>query len=224
MRPARSAKTPAAGWLAAAAIIMIVILNGAPRFSNASIPPRGIPDSGLALQVARNIGEVDAILGEAPSPDREAMRIKQYLDFGFIAVYAGLFLALGRLFASKLAALGALCGAAAAVCDVFENLAILRILKAPLAQTTPAMIDSIRHASLAKWTLASAAAAIFAALFLRGKGKAMRFIGICQALAAALGFYGLFDNAFLYWAGIPLLAGLAALVAKFVAAPLILRR
>ena len=33
-------------------------------------------------QVARSVGEVDAILGEAPSPDREAMRIKQYIDFG----------------------------------------------------------------------------------------------------------------------------------------------
>jgi hypothetical protein len=224
MRPVRSARTRAVGWLAAAAIVMIAILNGAPQFSNASIPPRGIPDSGLALQVARNIGEVDAILGEAPSPDREAMRIKQYLDFGFIAVYAGLYIALGRLFGSRLAAAGAACGVAAAICDVFENLAILRILKMPLRQTTQAMIDSIRHPSLAKWSLAFAAAAIFAALFLREKSKAMRFIGTCEAIAAALGFYGLLDNAFLFWAGIPLLAGLVALVVMFVAAPLILRR
>ena len=221
MRRVRLARTRAAGWLAAACLVMIVILNGAPLFSNASVPPRGVPDPVVALQMARNVTEVDAILGKAPSPDREAMRIKQDLDFAFIAAYASLYVALARLFRTPVAMAGAVCGVAAAICDVFENLAILRIVRVPLSETTQAMIDSIRNPSLAKWTLAFTATAIFAALFWRTNSRAMRFIAICDGIAAVLGFYGLFENAFLVWAGIPLVAGLAGLVVVFVAGPML---
>ena len=51
-------------------------------------------DPQLSLQFVRNLEDVDAILGDAPSPDREVMRIKQYIDFAFIASYASLFIAL----------------------------------------------------------------------------------------------------------------------------------
>jgi hypothetical protein len=73
-RPERSRTV---GWAALVCLVLIVMLRGAPEFSNASVPPRGIADPVVALQVARNAAEVDDILGEAPSPDREAMRIKQ---------------------------------------------------------------------------------------------------------------------------------------------------
>ncbi len=85
-------------WIGALAVLnlaMIALISGRPSFSNASRPVRGISNPILAMEVVRNVAEVDAILGDAPSPDREVMRIKQYADFGFIGGYAGLFVLMG---------------------------------------------------------------------------------------------------------------------------------
>jgi hypothetical protein len=199
------------GALAAACVALVIILNGKPEFTNASRPPRGIPNPVVALQVARNVGEVDAILGEAPSPDREAMRLKQYIDFVFIPCYAALFIALARMFNVRLASIAAICGLLAAIADVFENLGILRAVNATLAHTTQAMVDGIRLPGLIKWTLTWTALAIFGWLFLREAGWLRRSIGTLDVAAAALGFIGLFDNALLVWAGIPMLVGLIGL-------------
>jgi hypothetical protein len=204
-----------AGWFALGCILMIVILNGKPDFSNASRPARGIASPVVALQMARSVKEVDDAIGESPSPDREAMRFKQYLDFGFIACYAGLYIALAVMFRSRIAAVAAICGCAAAVFDVIENFAILRIVDVPLRLTTVSMIDAIRDPSLAKWTLAFLATAIFAWLFLKSSGKLMKATGALNLAAAALGFYGLYDNAFLVWAGLPMLAGLVLMLGIF---------
>jgi len=208
-------KSKAVGWLALACVVVLVVHSGRPDFTSASQPVRGIANPVLALQMARNVDEVDAVLGDAPSPDREAMRIKQYIDFGFIASYAGLYLALAMMFRSRAGWIAAICGGAAACFDVAENFAILRILDVPLRSTTQAMIDAIRHASLAKWTLAYVAGALFAAVFWMSRRWAMRFIAILNFAAAALGFYGIYDNSFLVWAGLPLFAGLIAMIAVF---------
>ena len=66
-----------AAALAILSFIFFVLLQGKPYFTNASRPPRGIPDSEAAIQVARSVEEIDDILGDAPSPDREVMRFKQ---------------------------------------------------------------------------------------------------------------------------------------------------
>ena len=203
------------GWLALACVVVLVVHNGKPAFSNASQPARGIASPVVALQMARNVDEVDAVLGDAPSPDREAMRIKQYIDFAFIAAYAALYIALAMMFRTRLAVLAAICGTAAAVFDLLENSAILRILDVPLHSTTQAMIDAIRHSGLAKWTLAFVASALFAALFWRSRRWAMRAIAALNFAAAALGFYGIYDNSILVWAGLPLFAGLIAMTAVF---------
>ena len=142
--------------LTAAAFILLL---GRPSFTNASKPPR-FGDPLLALQFARDVQDIDWILGDAPSPDREVMRVKQYADFGFIASYAGLFLALGTLASRKggwrraAGIAAAICGLAAGVFDIIENRAILNLLDVPLRATTPAMIAAIRGPSTAKWVLA----------------------------------------------------------------------
>jgi hypothetical protein len=200
------------GALAAMCVALLIILNGKPDFTSASRPPRGISNPVLALQMARNVTEVDAILSEAPSPDREAMRIKQYIDFVFIPCYAALYIALARVFYNRLAYIAAACGVVAAVADVFENIGILRVVNTPLALTTQGMVDAIRIPSLIKWTLVWILTAIFAWLFLRGAGWLRRSIGALDAVAAALGFVGLFDNALLVWAGIPMLLALVGLM------------
>jgi hypothetical protein len=197
---------------------MIAILMGRPNFSNASRPVRGISNPVLAMQVARNVAEVDAILSDAPSPDREAMRIKQYADFGFISAYAGLFVLMGillipqgRVPAISAAALGLI----AAIFDVIENLGILRIVNADLAHTTQAMIDAVRYPSLIKWALASIALALLAILFLRVRRAGPRIVGAFYLIAALLGLYGVYDNAILQWSGIPTLAGFVGLAVLY---------
>jgi hypothetical protein len=148
-----------------------VLLLGPPSFTNASKPRFGDPM--LALQFARDVQDVDWILGDAPSPDREVMRVKQYADFGFIACYTALALALGRLTARKggwkrISGIAAgICGLAAGVFDILENRAILNLLDVPLRATTPAMLQAIRGPSTAKWILAGVTVVLITASLIR---------------------------------------------------------
>jgi hypothetical protein len=158
--------------LALLTVAAFVLLLGRPYFTNASKPPR-FADPMLALQFARDVQDVDWILGDAPSPDREVMRVKQYVDFGFIACYTLLFIALGALVMRKggwrqMAGIAAaICGLAAGIFDVLENRAILILLDVPLRATTPAMIQAIRGPSTAKWILAGVTVVLLAASFIR---------------------------------------------------------
>jgi hypothetical protein len=158
--------------LAMLTVAAFILLMGPPSFTNASKPPR-FGDATLALQFARDVQDIDWILGDAPSPDREVMRIKQYADFGFIACYTGLFLALAALIIRKggwhlvTGIAAGICGLATGVFDVLENRAILNILDVPLRATTPAMIQAIRGPSTAKWILASVTVVLSAASFIR---------------------------------------------------------
>jgi hypothetical protein len=155
--------------LTAAAFILLL---SRPSFTNASRPPR-FGDPTLALQFARDVQDIDWILGDAPSPDREVMRVKQYEDFGFIAAYTGLFLALAaRAFRKggwrRMAGIAAgVCGLATGVFDVLEDRAILSLLDVPLRVTTPAMIQAIRGPSTAKWILAGVTVMLLASSFIR---------------------------------------------------------
>jgi hypothetical protein len=202
------------GALAVLNLAIIALISGRPSFSNASRPVRGISNPILAMEVVRNVAEVDAILGEAPSPDREVMRIKQYADFGFIGGYAALFVLMSILLAGQgraIAISAAALGIAAALCDVLENLGILRIVDVDLSHTTQAMIDSIRYPSLIKWALASLALGLLGVLAMRTRRTGLRIVGALYVLAALLGLCGLSENRFLQWMGIPMLGGFIGL-------------
>jgi hypothetical protein len=206
-----------AGALAVFCLALAALMAGKPFFTNASRPPRGIADSGVAIQVARSIGEVDLILGDAPSPDREVMRFKQRIDFVFIAAYTGLFFTLAWLL-MRTGGWGWFAGPAAMICaagtagfDVMENLAILRMLDVPLYRTPPPMIAAIRSASTAKWDLAGLTLALLSAYFLRSPRWSVRAIGVLFLISSALDFYGLRDNRFLVWQALPALAALAGI-------------
>lgn len=157
--------------LAMLTVVAFILLMGPPSFTNASKPRFGDPM--LALQFARDIQDVDWILGDAPSPDREVMRVKQYIDFGFIACYSSLFAALGVMAARKdgwrkIAGIAAgICGLAAAVFDFLENRATLSLLDVPLRATTPALIQAIRGPSTAKWILAGVTVVLLSASLIR---------------------------------------------------------
>jgi hypothetical protein len=207
-----------AGLLAVLNFAMIAILMGRPYFSNASRPVRGISNPVLAMEVARNVTEVDAILSDAPSPDREAMRIKQYADFCFISGYAGLFVLMGILLIPQgraMAISAAVLGVLSAIFDVIENLGILRIVNADLAHTTQPMIDAVRYPSLTKWTLASIGVGMLAIQLIRVRRAGPRIVGAFYLIAALLGLYGVYDNAVLQWSGIPTLAGLIGLAVLY---------
>lgn len=203
--------------LAALSLALIGVLAGRPSFTNASHPPRGISDASVALQMARDVDDVDAILGDAPSPDREVMRVKQYVNFGFIVCYAGLYLVMSAAarrraactsWSGPLAIAVALAALAAASFDAMDSLAILRLVDVDLSHTTQAMLDSLRHESLAKWALASLAIALLSGFFLGGKRWSIRAVGLLNLTAGAVGWWGLFDNAFLVWAVALMAAGL----------------
>jgi len=209
------------GVFALLCLALSVLMMGPPYFSNASRPPRGIGNAAIAIQVIQSVGEVDEILSEAPSPDREAMRIKEYVDFGFIASYAGLFFTLALLLNSlgtwdKIAGLAAgICGLAAAAFDVRENFAILRILDVRLEETTAPMMNAIRSASAAKWVLSAVALALIASYFLRDNRWPRRIIGAFLIAGALLQIYGLVDNVWLVRQGLFLGAAMIGLVILF---------
>src|SRR5437016_3589027 len=116
--------------LAVWCLVIIAVMAGKPAFTNASQPVRGITDPGIALQTARSVDEIDNILSDAPSADREVMRLKQYIDFAFIASYAALAVVMAWAMRRRMR-----CTALAlttftliaATFDVLENRAILRL-------------------------------------------------------------------------------------------------
>lgn len=211
MRRVRSAERVAQA-LAVLCLAILAVLAGKPSFTNASQPPRGIRDPMIALQMACDVEEVDAILGESPGPDREAMRLKQYIDFAFIVSYVALFGAMGAALAkrSRWGLLVALSGVAMGVPDVLENLAILRLLPVGLGSTTQAMIDAIRQASVIKWSCASAAMVVLALFFLNARRWGARIVGAVNFAAGALVCWGLADNSMLVWGGGMMAAGVLA--------------
>jgi len=161
-------------WILLFAMLTVAtfaLLMGRPSFTNASKPRFGNPM--LALQFARDVQDIDWILGDAPSPDREVMRVKLYADFGFIASYAGLALALAALASRKggwrraAGIAAAICGVGAGVFDIFENRAILKLLDVPLRATTPAMIAAIRGPSTGKWILAGVTVVLLSASLIK---------------------------------------------------------
>jgi hypothetical protein len=229
-----------AGALAILCLVLVILLRGKPYFTNASHPPRGIPDSEVAIQVARSPAEIDDILGNAPSPDREAMRFKQYIDFAFTAAYTALFLTLAAMLMRE-GGWGRLAGAAAMVCavatgvfNVLQDVAILSVLDIPLDALPSAAINAIRSAAAAKWALAAVTEAFLSGLFLKQRGQPLpgsdiqtrpsgrgskrwlsRATGALLLLSAALIAYGFRDNRFFVYEGYPAAAALVGIAALF---------
>lgn len=189
-----------------------MVLAGRPSFTNASLPVRGIADPVVALQTARNAAEVEAILGDAPSPDREVMRIKQYVDFALIAGYLALALtiaaALARTRRRRLALVIGGVAVLAALADVLENLATLRVVNLPLGQLTPTMLDALRFTSVTKWILLAAASTLLATITVARRQWWLRAAGILGLAGGALTVGGLFFNSILVWGGLFMFLGL----------------
>ena len=198
--------------LAAWCLVFLVVLAGQPSFTNASLPVRGVADPVVALQMARNTDEVEAILGDAPSADREVMRVKQYVDFALIAGYFALAVviaaALKRSGRNWIAFMLNFLAIVAASLDVRENLATLRVVNLNLNQLTPAMLDSLRFTSIAKWIALTAAMTLLAIVAVVGRRWYPRAAGFLSLAGAAFTAAGLFYHALLPWGGLLMILGL----------------
>jgi hypothetical protein len=202
-----------AGACSVVCLAVSALLLGQPSFSNASLPVRGITDPVIAIQAARSVIDVDYVLGEAPSPDREAMRFKERIGFVFTGAYTALFLALCWLWLRSggvgrmLAPAAAVCAVAAAAFNTASNRAVLRILDVPLAETTAAMIGAIRSAAFVSWSLAALTLLLLSVYFFRNPKLLWQSTGGLFVLSGLMQLYGLRDGEFLVLASVP--AGLA---------------
>jgi hypothetical protein len=204
-----------AGVFAVLCLAISALLLGQPSFSNASLPVRGITDPVIAIQAARSVIDVDYVLGEAPSPDREVMRVKQRIGFAFIGAYTALLLTLSILLLRSgglgrmLAPAAMVCALAAAAFNLASGLAVLRILDVPLEETTPPMINAIRSAGFTSWALAALTLLLLSVYFFRSPKLLSRSTSALFAITAFMQLYGLRDGQFLVLASVP--AGLALL-------------
>ncbi|MDP8990954.1 MAG: hypothetical protein M3N41_12855, partial [Acidobacteriota bacterium] len=198
--------------LVAWCIVFLAVLAGRPSFTNASLPVRGVADPVVALQMARDPGDVEAVLGDAPSPDREVMRVKQYVDFGLIVGYFGLALAMGAALRrggrGRTGLLLMTITSVAAFHDVRENLITLRVLNLGLSQVTTAMLDQLRLISMGKWVFLAAASVVLAAVTVRQRAWYLRTAAALGGSGAALTMAGLFSNSLLVWGGLLMALGL----------------
>ncbi len=143
---------------AVACVSCVILLKTEPKFSTASAPQR-FSDPILEVETIRDVEDLRLTLGDAPSADRETMRLKTKIDFALIASYGAFFVAMGVLLARRggwrriAGIVLAICALAAGVFDVLENFAILAILDVRIAATTDTMLAAIRHPGEVKWSL-----------------------------------------------------------------------
>lgn len=198
--------------LAAWCLVFLAVLAGKPSFTNASVPVRGVADPVVALQMARDASEVEAILGDAPSADREVMRVKQYIDFALIGGYFALAMviaaALIRIRYRSTAILIGVLAILAAIHDVRENLLTLRIVNLGLSRLPPYILDELRLMSVTKWIFLAVAIALLSAITVRRKQWYLRAAGILGFIGVALTIGGLFYNSILVWGGLFMFFGL----------------
>jgi len=192
------------GWC----IVFLAVLAGRPSFTNASLPVRGVADPVVALQMARSADDVEAVLGDAPSPDREVMRVKQYVDFGLIAGYLGLGLVMGVALGGGRGWLLMGLTMAAALLDVRENLGTLRVVNLSLAQVNSGMLDALRFNSVIKWVVLAVAITVLASATVTRKQWYLRTAGGLGLVGAALTVAGLFYNSILVWGGLLMILGM----------------
>lgn len=163
---------------------------------------RAFTKRGLAMELASSPDEVRRILGEEQNLwNREVMRQQQAVDFMFIAAYwllftlSAVFLAQRQFPHADLAAVVAtLLATAGAVCDVWENVFILKITKATLDESAQPLIDQCRTAALWKWRLLFLAMLLLSAVFLGRKDwstLAGVWFWIPGVLMAVAGVWGL---------------------------------
>jgi len=204
-----------AGYCAA----VLTVYAWKPSFTNASQPVRGITDPVIALEMARTVDDVDNVLGDTPSPDREVMRIKQYVGLALIPGYTALaWLAaasLGRRGIWKVVGRTTIAiTVLAAAHDVAVNLTILRLVDLPLAGTGPKILHDVFARGFFKWALLALAMGLLGVMVSALAPRIwLRAVGWLAISAAALTAFGLFQNAILIWGAVSMVTALLLMAA-----------
>jgi hypothetical protein len=204
---------------AAAVAALVVLALGVTLYLNGSrfepvqkgSLPGGFSGRGLAMELARSVSDVKAILHSSDRKNyqnnRDVMSTQQHLDFPFIASYWLLFSLCAVLVSQRRFPYAGLIGAAAgfistasALLDIREDIFILRIARANLDASVQPLIDQCRTAAVWKWGLLFLAMILLSALFIgrsdwNGGYRALAIPGVLIALSGALGLVTLpFDG------------------------------
>ncbi|HEV8427064.1 MAG TPA: hypothetical protein VGQ41_04075 [Pyrinomonadaceae bacterium] len=162
--------------------------------------PAGYTNPVLALELAGNGSEIDAINRFEGGKAAEFIRRQVLKDFGYIGVYVGFFSCLALLFAelvsggSKYLNLGAMgCAAMAGVFDVIENIGMLKAVSTPAGTATDSLANSIRYPSLAKWAFLFVFCLLVGLTLARLRGWLL-IPGLAFLIAALLGLSGVTLN------------------------------
>jgi hypothetical protein len=221
----------------AAVMAVVVILIGVWMFCAAEFEhddlPRGFTSPVLAMELARSMEEVEMIVGEPGHSDRSEMREQQYMDFAFIAAYWLEFSLISILlwrrnfrFAKALGVFAGLCATLAALLDVRENLAILKVLSVSPTPENDPLVLAVRHAAVPKWALLFVAMILLSFVFLgrrdwhQRSGLPFLVTGLLFILTGSIGLIGLTTReALLELILIPMAGGMITLLIALWLAP-----
>jgi hypothetical protein len=162
--------------------------------------PAGYTNPVLALELAGNGSEIDAI--NRFEDGRATQFIKKQLskDFGYIAIYVVFFSCLALLLTevasdwSKYLSLSAVvCAVMAGVFDVIEDFRMLKATSTPAGAATDSLANSIRYPSLAKWGLLFVFCLLVGLTLSRLRGWFL-IPGLAFLIAALLGLSGVTLN------------------------------
>ena len=193
-------------------VIAIALTLGitAPHYPKRENRPSAFREPVMALELVGSAAEGKAILDQTSGGAVPITRT-MYLDFGFIAGYALLYVLISILLARRncpwakyLAWVTAICGLASAGFDVVENLGILKLIHA--AQITDEMANNTRDASLLKWTLGFVTIALLALTFY-ALTKRAAWIGYAFTATAIVGLAALILKPLLPLTFLPILFG-----------------
>jgi len=162
--------------------------------------PAGYTSPVLALELAANGAEIDAI--NRSEGGKATAFIKQQLskDFGYIAIYV-VFLSCLALLLTELSSdwtrylsVGAVvCAVLAGMFDVIENFRMLKATSTPAGAATDSLANSIRYPSLAKWALLFIVC-LLVGVTLSRRGGSLLIPGLAFLIAALLGLSGVTLN------------------------------
>lgn len=212
-----------AASLTVAVVVIALYMSRVAQFQRKSLP-RGFRSPVLAIQLVHSRADIAAIVGDQGDPDRRQMRRQQQLDHLLITAYWAAFVVMSVVLVQRsfpgaqyLGILAGLCATGAALSDVQENQAVLRVLAVPLVQTDESMVDVIRQAATRKWLLLFVAMALLSLVCIGRRDWATAYGTLCLLsglsflLAAIIGLVGLWQNALLEYCVVPMGLGLLTL-------------
>ncbi len=154
----------------------------------------------LALELAANGPEIDAINRSEDGKTTEFIKNQVHKDFGYIVIYVVFFSCLALLLTelgpdrSKYLSLAAVvCAVLAGLFDVIENVGMVKAIATAAGTATNSLANSIRYPSLAKWALLF----IFSLLVGLTLTRLLRWFlipGLAFLIAALLGLSGVTLN------------------------------